>query len=354
VGKQVVGLKIGASGLTAARVSVNGSVEVAQVARAPLAPGVVSAGEVRDVDALADALKDFFRKHKLPRRAVRVGIANNRIGVRAIELQGIDDPKQLANAVRFRAQEVLPIPIDEAVLDFQVLSEGTNHEGFPTRRVLLVVAYRDLVDAYVRACKQAGIRIAGVDLEAFALLRSVVAAAAGAEPPTERSAIVVVGIGSERSTLAVSDGLSCDFTRVLDWGGTQLTTALATSLGIEMQDAEDLKTRLSLDDAAPLEGVTADQAQLGREALRGALQGFARELVSSLQFYQSQPDSLGIREIVLAGGTAELGGLADTLQRLVGVAVRVGDPFAGVSVGKKARDAASPAFAVPVGLGMGV
>jgi type IV pilus assembly protein PilM len=353
VGKQVVGLKIGASGLTAARVSVNGSVEVAQVARAPLAPGVVSAGEVRDVDALAEALKHFFREHKLPRRAVRVGIANNRIGVRAIELQGIDDPKQLANAVRFRAQEALPIPIDEAVLDYQVLSEGTNHEGFPTRRVLLVVAYRDLVDAYVRAFKQAGIRIAGVDLEAFALLRSVVAAA-GAEPAVERSAIVAVGIGSERSTLAVSDGLSCDFTRVLDWGGAQLTSALASSLGIEMHEAEDLKLRLSLDDAAPLEGVTADQAQLGREALRGGLQGFARELVSSLQFYQSQPDSLGIREIVLAGGTAELGGLADALQRLVGVAVRVGDPFAGVSVGKKARDAASPAFAVPVGLGMAV
>jgi type IV pilus assembly protein PilM len=353
VGKQIVGLKIGASGLTAARVSVNGSVEVAQVARAPLAPGVVSAGEVRDVDALAEALKHFFREHKLPRRAVRVGIANNRIGVRAIELQGIDDPKQLANAVRFRAQEALPIPIDEAVLDYQVLSEGTNHEGFPTRRVLLVVAYRDLVDAYVRAFKQAGIRIAGVDLEAFALLRSVVAAA-GAEPAVERSAIVAVGIGSERSTLAVSDGLSCDFTRVLDWGGAQLTSALASSLGIEMHEAEDLKLRLSLDDAAPLEGVTADQAQLGREALRGGLQGFARELVSSLQFYQSQPDSLGIREIVLAGGTAELGGLADALQRLVGVAVRVGDPFAGVSVGKKARDAASPAFAVPVGLGMAV
>jgi type IV pilus assembly protein PilM len=353
VGKQIVGLKIGASGLTAARVSVNGSVEVAQVARAPLAPGVVSAGEVRDVDALAEALKHFFREHKLPRRAVRVGIANNRIGVRAIELQGIDDPKQLANAVRFRAQEALPIPIDEAVLDYQVLSEGTNHEGFPTRRVLLVVAYRDLVDAYVRAFKQAGIRIAGVDLEAFALLRSVVAAA-GAEPAVERSAIVAVGIGSERSTLAVSDGLSCDFTRVLDWGGAQLTSALASSLGIEMHEAEDLKLRLSLDDAAPLEDVTADQAQLGREALRGGLQGFARELVSSLQFYQSQPDSLGIREIVLAGGTAELGGLADALQRLVGVAVRVGDPFAGVSVGKKARDAASPAFAVPVGLGMAV
>ena len=100
---------------------------------------------------------------------MRIGIANNRIGVRTIELVGIEDPKQLANAVRFRAQEALPIPIDEAVLDFQVLDEGVNAEGQPARRVLLVVAYRDLVDGYARACRLAGLRLAGIDLEAFAL-----------------------------------------------------------------------------------------------------------------------------------------------------------------------------------------
>jgi len=159
--KEVVGLKIGASQLAAARVKVNGSAQLLQVARDALAPGVVAAGEVRDGEALAHALKAFFRKHKLPRRAVRLGIANNRIGVRTIDLAGVADPKQVANAIRFRAQEALPIPIDQAVLDFQILSEGTNDEGLPTRRVLLVVAYRDLVEGYAKACKQAGIRLAG-------------------------------------------------------------------------------------------------------------------------------------------------------------------------------------------------
>src|SRR5207247_5881414 len=120
---------------------------------------------------ISTALKDFFTKHKLPRRGVRLGIANNRIGVRTFDVDGIEDPKQLANAVRFRAQEALPIPIDEAVLDYQVLGEGVTEEGEPTRRILLVVAYRELIDRYVDACKKAGITLAGIDLEAFALLR---------------------------------------------------------------------------------------------------------------------------------------------------------------------------------------
>src|ERR671925_1477118 len=168
--RQVVGLKIGASQLTAASLEVNGSAKLVQIAREPIPRGIVLGGEVRDIVALGNELKAFSRKHKLPRRAVRVGIANNRIGVRTIELTGIDDPKQVANAVRFRAQEALPIPVDEAALDFQVLAESVQ-DGVAKKRVLLVVAYRELVDSYAIACRQAGLRLVGVDLEAFAPLR---------------------------------------------------------------------------------------------------------------------------------------------------------------------------------------
>jgi Type IV pilus assembly protein PilM len=197
---RIVGLKIGASQLAAARVANNGSAALQQVARERLGPGIVVGGELRDPDALSEALKDFFTKHKLPKKGVRLGIANNRIGVRTFEIAGVTDQKQLANAIRFRAQEALPIPLDEAVLDYQVLSEGVDDEGQPTRRVLLVVAYRELIDRYVDACKKAGIALVGIDLEAFALLRALQAPQSGSgSDPT--AALVAVAIGHERSTL---------------------------------------------------------------------------------------------------------------------------------------------------------
>src|SRR5205085_9895375 len=215
--KRLVGLKIGASQLSAARVSNNGVAELLQVAREPLSPGIVAGGEVRDSDALSEALRSFFAKHKLPKRGVRLGIANNRIGVRTFEVAGIEDPKQLENAVRFRAQESLPIPIDEAVLDFHVISERTDESGRIIRRVLLVVAYREQINRWIEACKKAGIPLVGIDLEAFALLRALQAPQEGAGlDPT--AALVAVAIGHERSTLAVSDGTTCEFTRVLEWG----------------------------------------------------------------------------------------------------------------------------------------
>ena len=349
---RLIGLKIGASQLAAARVANNGSAELLQVAREPLAPGIIVGGELRDPDALSEALSDFFAKHGLPKKGVRLGIANNRIGVRTFEIAGIEDQKQLANAIRFRAQETLPIPIDEAVLDYQVLGEGVDEDGQPTKRVLLVVAYRELIDRYVDACKKAGITLVGIDLEAFALLRALQAPQEGVGTDAT-AALVVVAIGHERSTFAVSDGRVCEFTRVLEWGGSALNVAIARAVDAAPSEVESTKRALSLMDEMVPDGITADQAKAAREAMRRAIQTFARELVSSLQYYQNQPGSLGIGEIVLTGGTAHLPGLAGELERLIGVHVRVGDPLARMKVSKKVGQPEQiGSLAVAIGLGI--
>jgi type IV pilus assembly protein PilM len=282
---------------------------------------------------------------------VRLGIANNRIGVRIFEIAGIDDPKQLENAIRFRAQEVLPIPIEEAVLDYQVLGSRVDEAGNTIRRIMLVVAYRELIDRYVLACKKAGLRLVGIDLEAFALLRAL-AELRGDESAAD-AAVVVVSIGHDRSTFAVSDGRVCEFTRVLDWGGGTLDIAIAREIDSTPSEAEPVKRELSLTVANVPEGLTAEQAAAAREAVRRQLQGFARELVSSLQFYQNQPGSLGIGEIVITGGTAHLTGLAEELQKLIGVRVTVGDPLTRVKLGRKVRETEQlGSLSVAIGLGI--
>jgi type IV pilus assembly protein PilM len=351
--KRLVGLKIGASGLAAARVANNGQAELLQLAREPLEPGVVVGGELRDPEALVEALKSFFRKHKLPRRGIRLGIANNRIGVRTLDIVGIADSKQLANAIRFRAQEALPIPIEEAVLDYRILSESETEDGERLCRVLLVVAYRELVDRYVGACRKAGLTVVGIDLEAFALLRSLSPPRAAEEEEASEAALVAVAIGHDRSTFAVSDGTVCEFTRVLDWGGHALDVAVAQALDLTPSQAEPIKRTLSLAGGPAPEGLTDERAEETREAMRRQVQTFARELVSSLQFYQGQPGSLGIGKIVLTGGTAHLHGLPDELERLIGVRVGLGDPLERVKPGKRLQTP-EPVGSLAVAIGLGI
>jgi type IV pilus assembly protein PilM len=354
-GQNLVGLKIGGSQIAAARVSNNGVAALEQVARQPLPMGIVVGGELRDPDALTEALKVFFAKNKLPKKGVRLGIANpNRIGVRTYPIDGTENDKQLANAMQYRASDLLNIPLDEAVLDWQVVEESVNEEGANSKRVLLVVAYRDLVDRYVDACRKAGITLAGIDLEAFAMLRALSAPADPTSEPTDARGLVAVAIGFDRSTFAVTDGRVCDFTRVLEWGGSALNSKLADAFNSAPSEVETLKCSLSLDGTTAPEGLAPESVAVAVDVVKRELGSFARQLVESLQFYQNQPGSLPIAEIVVTGGTAQMPGLADELSRLIGVPVRVGNPLARLKVSKRvsASDQQVGSLAVAIGLGI--
>ena len=350
--QEIVGLKIGASQIAASRVVNNGgpAAKLVQLARVPLAPGVVVGGEVRDVAALATALDRFFKDNKLPRRGIRLGIGTNRIGVRTVEIEGVEDERQLGNVVRFRAHEALSIPLDQAVLDYHVVSETVDESGALSRRVLLAAAYKEPIDHLVEACRAAGLELSGIDVEAFALLRAV-APRNGHTEDAATVASVVVSIGHDRSTLAISDGTVCDFMRVLDWGGSKLEAAIAQELGLTPSEAAELKLELDLGDDASNED--DPRAARARAAVERELQTLARELVASLHFYQGQPGSLAISQVFVTGGTTKLPGLAEELERLTRVPVRIADPLAGVQVsnGLAERDDLA-SLAVAIGLGM--
>jgi type IV pilus assembly protein PilM len=343
--KQVVGLKIGSSQLAAALVVNNGSPRLSTAARQPLDDGIVVGGEVREPEALAAALDAFFKQHGFPRRKVRLGVASNRVGVRVFERPVVDDPRQLTNAIRFRAHEAMPIPIEEAMLDYHVIDDSDG-----AGRVVLAVTYRELIDRFVAACRLAKLELIGIDLEAFALLRMI----AGPLPQGSRrdAAGVAVTIGHDRTTVAVSDGRVCEFTRVLDWGGAKVTSAIERTLSVETEEAERIKRGLSLaSETSPQNG--DERATKATAAVRREVQSLARELGSTLEFYQDQPSSLGFGAVAVTGGTSHLKGLDNELQKLLGIEVGIVDPFARVGANDKAAAAGQVgSLAVAIGLGI--
>ena len=344
-GKQdYVGVKVGASQIAAAEVHNNGGSKIVKLAREPLEPGVVVGGEVRDIAALGRALDDFFKKHDFPRKGVRLGVGTNRVGVRVLDVEGIDDEKQLANAVTFRAHEALSIPMDQAVMDYHVVGSQELAGGAVSHRVILAAAYREPIDHFAAAFDAADIQLDAIDVEAFALLRAV--APKGTQSDDERTAVVALALGHDRTTLAISDGSLCDFTRVLEWGGGRLDAAIARELGVTTEEASEVKVGLSLTDDDP-------ESARARNAVKHELTTLARELVASLQFYQAQPDSLALSEILVTGGTTRMPGFVEELERLVRARVRAADPLSAVQADANisARgDLASLAIAIGLGV----
>ena len=226
----VVGLDVDPSHIAAAEVHVNGSVTVTRGAIAPLRPGILRDGEASDPVALSEAIKALFDEHDLPRR-VRLGVANQRIVVRSLDLPVIEDPKGLAAAVQQQAPDHIPMPMDEAVVDFQPLGVVQTASG-PRSRVVIVAVRREMIDKLVSATRGAGLELEGIDLAAFGMVRALA-------PVATEQAILYVNVAG-LTNVAVANASGCLFTRAaaggLDAAVHGLSAALTTNSPLLSQD----------------------------------------------------------------------------------------------------------------------
>jgi type IV pilus assembly protein PilM len=223
-----VGLDIDGRYLAAAQVE---SGRVVLGASSDLPAGLIADGEVVNRDGLAEALKNFAAEAGLP-KSVRLGVSNQQIVVRVVELPRIEDEKQRDAAVRFQAAEAIAMPLDEAVLDHQVAAYVDAPDGSPRMQVVLVAARRSMIDGLLEATKHAGLKPEGVDLDAFALVRML--ATPSADAPAD-SACVYCHLGGV-SNLAIAVGSSCFFTRPLSavWDDEDAAASLADEIRLSI------------------------------------------------------------------------------------------------------------------------
>jgi type IV pilus assembly protein PilM len=283
---------------------------ISRAASLDLPSGLITDGEVTDVEGLSMSLKNFFREHGLPSR-VRLGVSNQQIVVRHLDLPLIEDQTQLAAAVRFQAAEAIAMPLDEAVLDYQVVGQQASPEGSPRLRVVVVAARKAMIERFVESVRGAGLKPEGIDLNAFALVRALAnpeAASADEASGLAQSACVYCHLGGV-TNLAVAVGTNCLFTRPLstDW-------------------------REEGDMVAP---------------------ALAEEIRLSIDFYMAQPDARPVGEIQLSGPGSGLEGLADDLSTLIHLPVTVADPLGGLEA-SDALDGEDPhRHTVATGLALG-
>jgi type IV pilus assembly protein PilM len=238
----VVGLDIQPGLVAAVKVRVNGSIRAERAAAQPLDADTVREGEVVDPEALSAALRELFSAGTLGKR-VRVGIANQRTVMRTLELPPVTDRKELAAAVRFQAQDQVPMPLSNAVLDFHPLGIFDSPAG-PRQRVVLVAAQRDMVERLLAAVRAAGLTPQGVDLSAFAMIRSLYERSDG-----DARRVLYVNVDG-LTNLAIAEGTTCRFTRVVGGGVEAMAAELAVRRSVALSEARALLATVDL--SAPL------------------------------------------------------------------------------------------------------
>lgn len=330
-GAAQVGLEIESGSIAAAEVEVNGATRVTATAMAPLPADAFGDGEVTNPDAVAEALSTLFSDHKLCKR-VRLGIANQRVVVRTLRLPAIEDPQELAAAVRFSAQEQIAMPLDQAVIDHRVVGGvGAADGSAPQIDVIVVAARRDMISASLKPLRDAGLEPIGVDLSAFGMIRALGGIANGAAEGEEHQppggAVLYCNIG-DVTNLAVAKGRACLFTRVSPVGLGDIAASLASTTGLSQEHARMWLDHVGL--ATPAEQIEgdADVVAKARSALEIGAASLLDEMRLSLEFYAAQEGAVKVERIVLCGPGSVIPGLAARMEPALGLSIETGQPEA--------------------------
>jgi type IV pilus assembly protein PilM len=356
----VVGIDIEAGSVAAAEVRrSNGTAAISAAGIEPLSPGAFHEGEIVDSDSVAEALKSLFSANKLSKQ-VRLGIGNQRVVVRTVRLPAIEDPKEMEAAVRYQAQEQMPMPLDQAVLEHQVVGGVSAEEGdSPQVDVVVVAARQDMVSSFLKPLRSAGLQPVGVDLSAFGMIRALAGAGVpdGAPGPTDgdqiparpQSAVLYCNIG-DVTNLAVARGRACLFTRVSTAGLEAIGGRLASDRGLTPEHATQWLNHVGLE--RPIEEIEGDPAVLtdARRVLSEGVGSLVDALRLSLDYYGAQESAVPVERIVLSGPGSAIPGLPAQMEAGLGLPIAPVRPPA-----LAAYDEVSAArLTLPYGLAQGV
>ncbi len=349
-----VGLDIGSAAVRAAAVDSGRTRPILRrFAEMPLPAGAVVAGEVMDEGAVAEAVAALWKRAKLPRKRVIIGTANQRVVVRQVDVPHMSE-SELSEALPFQVQDSIPIPVEEAVLDFVPVEEFTTPDGELMLSILAVAAQRDMVDGLVSLAESANISAQAIDLQPFALARAVFGTETGYEEAGPQG---IVDIGASLTQVVIVRGGVVRFVRLLPRGGADFTTALADGLGVETEQAEDLKRRIGVqpEGGAPDEG--SDEEAAARRLLTRQADSFIEEIRGSVNYHLTQSGDPALVKLVVAGNGARLPHLANRLGRALGTPVQPAKILDLVDVGRvqltpEELDAAQPVLPASVGLAL--
>lgn len=344
---RVVGLDIGTTGVRAVETVTSGgrkgTTQVVRLGVEPLPLGAVRDGEVQQPEVVARALRQLWSRTKFSSRDVAIGVGNQRVLVRDLDVPAMP-LAQIKAGLAFQVQDLLPMSVDEALLDFHPTGEFDSPQGRMVRG-MLVAAQRDTVTANVMAVESAGLHPRVVDLNAFALVRAF------ARGPYAEEILGLVDVGANLTTIVVAAAGQPRIVRTIAAGGHDVTNALTSHLGIAAPEAEMLKREVGVGFALPAE----------RHAAGEIVGDVTRTLVEAIRntfvYYSGNHPGAPISGVILTGGGGHLNGFGQYLASATRLPVMAGDALASMALAKSVDPSAlgpqAAMLALSVGLSQG-
>jgi type IV pilus assembly protein PilM len=322
-----------------------------------ISPGAVEAGEIVEPELFAQDIRPLVLRHSLRGRRVHLAVSNKKVVVRTVDMPDLPEDEVLS-AVQLQAQEYIPIPIEDTVLDAQLLRRVTDADGATHQEVLLVAAQKNMIMSHVNAVRRAGLRVASIDVSSLALVRALMPRTDELDADLPRVVCrALVDVSTSSTTFAVVHDKILAFSRSIDFSSRRFAHTLVEGGTVSAPDASMLVEHVGLSGSCPTQGdpyrrevILAAQNRLAQVA-----DEIGEEVARSVEYYQSRQRSVPVDEIVLSGHGALVRNFDAYLAGRLGVPVSVADPL--VHIAENATDisdsdlaSCAPMLSVAVGL----
>lgn len=291
----------------------------------------------KEISSLSQIVKKLCSEAHVSSKEVVLSIPEPLAFTRTIKFPPLTD-SEISSAIKWEAEQYIPIPINEAIIQHSVLKRGSGVGADAGVTVLLVAAPRAIVEKYVKVVQSAGLTPVVVETELIALTRSLA--------PTDKT-VVLVNLGSSSTNLAIVNNGLLSFSRSLPVAGEAFTRSVAQTLSIVPQQAEEYKKTYGLS-TSQLEGKV-------KAALNPVIRLVTDEIKKAVNYYLSEEKGEAPSTLILSGGSSGMPEIITELSKSLGYEVLLGNSFSKVRVNSSIMQKLSPfapLYGVAVGLAM--
>jgi type IV pilus assembly protein PilM len=314
-----------------------GNYQLVKFGMVPLPPEVIVEGAVMDAGRVVDAIKELLVAQQVKTKEVVLSVSGSSVIIKRIAVADMSED-ELAESIKWEAEQYIPFSIDDVNVDFQKLGPGAQ-EG--QADVLLVAVKKDKINDYINLVKEAGLEPVVLDVDAFALANMY-----ELNYEMEAGIIALLNIGASVMNINIlKDGMSI-FTRDITVGGNRYTEALQREFGLSYEDAEKVKR-----------GETVEGHD--KEQIAGVMSAVTEDIVGETQrsfdFFRSTTGSEQVTRVLVSGGCARIGNFTSVLSQRIEIPVEITTPFKNIKIDPKRFNPAflqeaGPLSAVAVGL----
>lgn len=341
--KTVLGLDIGTQYIKYVQLEHMGKDQyrLLSVGMAPAPTKGISSEASIDQEALGATIKKLLKDGGVKIKEANVALPETSVFTRIIVVPPLSE-RELASAIKWEAEQYIPLPLDEVNMDFSIVGESKDKDGNKKLDILLVAAPKVLITRYNRILDLSGLEATAMETEIISASRALLPTTQE-KPPT----VMVVNLGAQTTDLSVLRLGVISFTRSVPTGGAAFTKAIAQDFSFSLAQAEEYKKAYGLE-KDKLEGKVFG-------SLKPIFSVIVEEIKRSITFFQSKFPEEPISAIILSGGSAKLPGLVSSLAEIIGLETQIGNPWTRVVKDPKRfvrLDEEGAVFVVAIGLAM--